>query len=144
MGISNDVKVWPPHSSLSLEASSGAVLFTFQITCFCRLESLKSNAGRLLGCSQLSHEIMRKMTRAWHSGQVTGSENGGQLQICGEIWIMKQWMTQTLIFNLLLIVLLLLNKKEYLVIDGLLRLERILNIFLNPRPLRDMSVGLTS
>ena len=47
-------------------------------------------------------------------------------------------------FNLLLIVLLLLKEKEYLVIDGLLRLERILNIFLNPRPLRDMSVGLTS
>ena len=47
-------------------------------------------------------------------------------------------------FNLLFIVLLLLKEKEYLVIDGLLRLERILNIFLNPRPLRDMSVGLTS
>ena len=47
-------------------------------------------------------------------------------------------------FNLLLIVLLLLKEKEYLVIDGLLRLERILNIFLNPRPLRNMSVGLTS
>ena len=103
------------------------------------LESLKSSTERLWGCSQLSQADNEENDTSVTSGQWPGSQKWTVANLRRDFYHEIMNDTDFIIscssyFSC---------SRKRIVIDGLLRLERILNIFLNPRPL-DRSVGLTS
>ena len=103
------------------------------------LESLKSSTERLWGCSQLSQADNEENDTSVTSGQWPGSQKWTVANLRRDFY--HEIMNDT-VFIISCSSYFYCSRKR-IVIDGLLRLERILNIFLNPRPL-DRSVGLTS